>query len=269
LRAVMATNGTLLTHELAVKTRENGIARVSVSIDGASAESHDSFRGVRGAFEAALRGIEHLKKAGVEFQINSSITGSNVDELPALLDLSHRLGAAAHHIFIVVPTGRAADMKDIAISPARYERLLRWLFEKQRQTQMHIKLTCAPQYYILCRNRSDDGKRGALDATTSGCLGGKSFCFISSTGTVQPCGYLEVNCGNIREKSLDEIWRTSPLFEKLRNLRAYSSRCGRCAFNTVCGGCRARAYAESGDITGEDPYCILARGEKPDLKGEE
>ena len=124
LRMVLATNGTLVTDEIAEKTRESGIKRISISLDGPDADSHDSFRGVSGAFEGSLQGIENLKKAGVEFQINTTITRLNLHQIEDIYNLAIRLGAAGHHIFLLVPTGRAREMADQEISSEDYERTL-------------------------------------------------------------------------------------------------------------------------------------------------
>ena len=91
---------------------------------------------------------------------------------------------------------------------------------------------------------------------TRGCLGGLSFCFISHTGQAQPCGYLELDCGQIKEKGFEDIWNNSPIFQDLRDLNQYKGKCGRCEFIKVCGGCRARAYEITGDYLAEEPFCI-------------
>ena len=122
LRMVMAPNGTLITKEIAEKMASAGIARISISLDGATAESHDRFRGVEGAFEGGLRGIQYAKDAGIEFQINTTITKTNLHEIPAILDLAVKLGAVAHHIFLLVPTGRGKYIVDQEITAKEYEK---------------------------------------------------------------------------------------------------------------------------------------------------
>jgi len=117
LKPVLATNGTLLTEELALELKKAGIARVSISLDGADAKAHDSFRKMPGAFEGALRGIEVLKKVGLPFQINTTITAVNAEELPKVHELAKRLGAVAHHIFLLVPVGRGRELsEDVSFS---------------------------------------------------------------------------------------------------------------------------------------------------------
>jgi heme b synthase len=262
LRMVMAPNGTLLDADKAARLKTSGIQRVSISLDGATAESHDRFRQVEGAFAGALRGIDFLKAAGIEFQINTTVTLKNYHELPPLLDLAVRLGAVAHHIFLLVPTGRGKEMKGEAIEGKEYEKILHWFYEQQEKVPLQLKATCAPHYYRILRQRArQEGKKvtpqtHGLDAMTRGCLGGIGFLFISHLGDVQPCGYLEVFSGNVRRQKLKDIWKSSPVFLKLRNSSAYQGRCGRCEYMRVCGGCRARAFERSGDFMAEEPLCI-------------
>jgi heme b synthase len=281
LRMVLATNGTLVTGEVAAKLIRSGIKRVSISIDGPEAESHDAFRGVPGAFAGAMTGIAAMKQAGLEFQINTTITRANLAQIREIHDLAHHIGAAAHHIFLLVPTGRAKEMADQAITPLAYEKTLNWFYEEGLSCTIQLKATCAPHYYRIFRQRHKErngeagkpskpasagasaghppvvGKGGQpLHAMTRGCLGGSAFCFISHTGQVQPCGYLELDCGRITDKGFAEIWNESEIFQDLRDLRRYKGKCGRCEFIRVCGGCRARAYETTGDYLAEEPFCV-------------
>ena len=262
LRMVMAPNGTLLDADKAARLKTSGIQRVSISLDGATAESHDRFRQVDGAFAGALRGIEFLKEAGLEFQINTTVTLKNCHELPPLLDLAVRLGAVAHHIFLLVPTGRGKEKKGEAIEGQEYEKILHWFYDQREKVPLQLKATCAPHYYRILRQRArQEGKSvtprtHGLDAMTRGCLGGIGFLFISHLGEVQPCGYLEALSGNVRQQKLKDIWESSPVFLKLRDYSAYQGRCGRCEYMRVCGGCRARAFERSGDFLAEEPLCI-------------
>jgi heme b synthase len=262
LRMVMATNGTLFTEKIVQEIKSAGIQRVSISLDGPDAETHDAFRKVRGSFEGSLKGIEMAKKGGLEFQINTTITQANLRLIPEILNLAVGLGAVAHHIFLLVPTGRGRDLKDQEISALDYEKTLHWFYEQIDRVPLQLKATCAPHYYRIVRQQSrKEGekfapKESGLDAMTRGCLGGTSFSFISHVGQVQPCGYLELDCGNVRKKSFHEIWAQSEIFQRLRNTDGYQGKCGRCEFKKVCGGCRARAYETFGDYMAEEPYCV-------------
>jgi AdoMet-dependent heme synthase len=260
-RMVIAVNGTLLTPAIAARLKDAGIQRLSISIDGATAASHDDLRAVPGAYEAALAGIAACKEAGLPFQINTTVTRANRLELPAIHELALKLEAAAHHVFVLVPTGRGEKIPEELVSPEEYEKTLRWLLDRQREGKLFIKPTCAPQFYRLWRQ--DAHARGekitpathGMEAMTKGCLAGQGFAFISYKGEVQPCGYLDLVAGNIRETPFPEIWADSELFQKLRRVDDYHGKCHACQYRKVCGGCRARAYALTGDVLGEDPIC--------------
>jgi heme b synthase len=274
LRMVMATNGTLVTPEIVEEMKASGIKRVSVSIDGASAQGHDQFRQVPGAFERALEGIDLLKKGDMEFQINTTVTRHNVHQIAAILDVAMDLGAAAHHIFLLVPTGRAKEMINQEIDSQEYEKLLHWFYDKGKKAPIHLKATCAPHYYRILRQEAHrlgenvDFQTYGLDAVTRGCLGGSAFCFISHDGIVQPCGYLELNCGDLKKASFEWIWRHSDVFRQLRDFSAYKGKCGRCQYLRFCGGCRARAFEGTGDFMAEEPLCLYQPGRAEGLRGE-
>jgi len=262
LRMVIATNGTLITDDIARKMAEVGIPRVSVSLDSAIPEVHDKFRGVKGAFEASLKGLEAVKRAGIDFQINTTITKRNINEIEDILNFVIKTGAVAHHIFLLVPTGRGKELVNEEIPPKDYERVLNWFYDKKKEVPIQLKATCAPHFYRIMRQRAkEEGRKitfqtHGLDAMTRGCLGGTSFCFISHLGQVQPCGYLEIDCGNVRERPFDEIWGNSKVFNDLRDFSKLEGKCGICEYKKVCGGCRARAYARTGNYLAEEPYCV-------------
>ncbi len=261
LRCVMSPNGTLITPEHAQRMKASGVQRCSISIDGPDAASHDAFRGVPGAFEQSMRGIGYLRDAGIEFQINTTVTRDNLHSFKDIFKLCERIGAVAWHIFLLVPTGRAAGLSDQVISAAEYEEVLNWFYDFRKTTSMHLKATCAPHYYRIMRQRAkEEGvsvtpDNFGMDAMTRGCLGGTGFCFISHTGQVQPCGYLELDCGNVRNTPFPEIWRKSEHFRQFRTQEEYTGKCGPCEYHKVCGGCRARAYNMSGDHMAEEPLC--------------
>ena len=262
LRMVMATNGTIITPEIAEKLKSSGIKRVSISLDGATAREHDRFRKVPGAFEASLEGIEFLKKARIDFQINTTVTKHNVHQIQEILNTAIELGAVAHHIFLLVPTGRAKDMVNQEIEALEYEKLLRWFYNMRNEVPLHLKATCAPHYYRILRQEAHakgekvDFETYGLDAVTRGCLGGTSFCFISYNGIVQPCGYLELNSGDLKKSSFGSIWHDSEIFKQLRDFSAYKGKCSRCEYLKFCGGCRARAFEATGDFMAEEPLCV-------------
>lgn len=261
LRVVLASNGTLLSPDRAKMLMVSGVQRVSISLDGANATSHDSFRGLEGAFVSALTGVGALKEIGLPFQINTTITKRNLNEIQEIVNLAVMSGASALHIFLLVPTGRGKQIEGDEISPQEYEDVLNWFHKvgANGQLPIHLKATCAPHYFRIARV----GRAGARPAPTDGfemmtrgCLGGVGFCFISSQGDVQPCGYLSVAAGNIRKEKFSDIWQKSKLFTDLRDLTKLKGKCGYCEYKVFCGGCRARAYVQSGDYMDEEPHCI-------------
>jgi AdoMet-dependent heme synthase len=264
LRMVMAPCGKMLTVESCNKLKAAGIQRISLSIDGATAESHDAFRRVPGAFQNVMDGIAAANAAGLEFQVNTTVTKLNIKEVPAIFDMAIKLGAVSFHPFLLVPTGRGKELADQEIPPDEYERVLNWIYEHRSEAGITMKPTCAPHYYRILRQREKAAGRivkpetHGLDAMTKGCLGGQGFAFISHMGVVQICGFLDKEAGNIRKNNYDfqSIWENSPLFHEMRNLDGYHGRCGVCEYRKVCGGCRARAYETTGDYLNEEPYCV-------------
>lgn len=273
LTIALATNGTMIDTETARKIKECGIHRVSISLDGAKPETHDSFRGILGSFDTALRGFHLLKKEGLSLQINTTIAKHNLDELAELVLLAEKLGADALHIFLLIPVGCGATIADeMMISPQQYEEVLTWFYKKSLETSLQMRATCAPHYYRIARQISPQKIERASShsrfATFSrGCLAGIGVLFISSKGIVQPCGYFPTIAGDLKISHLKKIWYESPLFKSLRNYKLLKGRCGYCEFVKVCGGCRARAMAIKGDYLEEEPYCLyqpLQQREKGD-----
>jgi radical SAM protein with 4Fe4S-binding SPASM domain len=248
VRVSLATNGTLLSPEIVERIKGAGIKRVSISIDGPSPETHDAARG-SGSFDLSMRGIENLR-GKVDFQINMTITKENLDAVCATMDLAERLGAVAFHLFFLVPTGRGSE--DELVTPEEQDEILRWVAGECRNRTIEVKVTCAPQYGRVVREVLTEAERKGMMG--SACLAGTSFVFVSRTGDVCPCGYLPVVAGNVRIESFPEIWESSPVFLDLRK-RELLGRCGGCDYRKVCGGCRARAYAKTGDYLESDPLC--------------
>lgn len=268
-RVALATNGTLVTDQIAKKIADSGIQRVSISIDGSTADTHDNFRRMPGSFDNALRGWESLRSAGVSVQMNVTVARHNVDELEDILKLAIERGADAFHVFVLVPVGCGAELSDdVRLNEDEMDKVLRWLFDKsiELRGKLHIKATCAPQYYRIMREVSKERgismqpKGHGLHATTRGCLAGSAVCFISRIGDVQPCGYLPVKVGNVTETNFGEIWNESSVFNSLRDPSQLKGKCSACGYRKVCAGCRARAYADSADFLSEDPDCVYIPG---------
>jgi AdoMet-dependent heme synthase len=267
----LATNGTLIDGALAGRLKSAGVARVAVSIDGADAKIHDSIRNQAGSYDGAMRGIEALRRAGVPFQLNFTLTRSNSGDLSSVYALAESLGAEALHVFILVPVGCGRELADSEVlEPGQYEQKLLEIGRMAVAGSIQIKVTCGPQFERIIRQhgiasavRHHGGSApGAAPhaGAPKGCLAGTGVLFVSHTGTAFPCGYLPIGCGSILESSLEELWRLSRPLMDLRDPGRLKGKCGLCEYKLICGGCRARAYAVTGDCFAEEPSCAYVPG---------
>jgi AdoMet-dependent heme synthase len=281
----LATNGTLIDAATTAAIRDSGVRRVSISFDGADAETHDTLRGA-GTFERTLTGAAALRDAGIPFQFNTTVARHNAHQMDQMLALATGFGAVGLHLFLLVPVGCGAEIADSEqLAPAAYERILHWLYDAEEASDLQLKATCAPHYFRVVRQRQAEERRaggpmshppsharqqraghpaghggghpgtGAMNAMTRGCLAGTGVCFVSHRGEVFPCGYLPVSAGNVQDTPLQRIWEDAPLFAELRDTSRLKGKCGICEFVTVCGGCRARASGMTGDHLDAEPFC--------------
>ncbi|HXZ82874.1 MAG TPA: TIGR04053 family radical SAM/SPASM domain-containing protein [Acidimicrobiales bacterium] len=267
--------------------RQAGVATVSLSIDGASAETHDRFRLTQGSFNWTVAACVAARQAGLRLQLNTTVTAATVHELPEILSLARRLGVSLWSVFFLVPMGRGSALQ--TLSAEGMEDALEFLYEAA--TVIPLKTTEAPQYRRIVLRHGTDAPRqpvsqGSLYAELHDRLGtlglvlpgsesahrpagpgggrrraplvvgdGRGVVFISARGKVQPSGFLPLVAGNVRERPLPEIYSDSELFRSLRDPDQLHGRCGRCEYRVPCGGSRARAFAASGDPLAEDPGC--------------
>ncbi|ATW28409.1 putative heme d1 biosynthesis radical SAM protein NirJ2 [Candidatus Formimonas warabiya] len=256
LRTVFGTNGTLIDRDTARRLKELGVMGMGISLDSMDGEKHDRLRKMKGAWTGAVEGMKQCRDAGLPFQIHTTVMDWNQEEILDITDFAVRMGAVAHHQFFLVPTGRGKDLAEEALKVEQYEELLARLMRKQREVAIELKPTCAPQFMRIA-------KLDGLDLRFSrGCLAGTHYCIISPKGLVQPCAYLDMTLGNVRETPFSKIWAEHEVFQALRTLD-YKDGCGRCAFKVKCGGCRARAAIyHGGDYMGEDPWCLYRAGNR-------
>ena len=268
LRMCLATNGVLVTDETCTKLKKSGIKMVSLSLDGSTAEVHDDFRSQKGAFAGMVRAAGLFKKHDIPFLVNSSFTKRNQAEIPKVYKLAKELGATAWYMFMIVPTGRGEDIMEELIPADVYEELLEWHYEmEKKEDDILVRPTCAPHYYRVVlqkkKESGDDFKRRTLKFSTGGakgCLAGQLISLIDVDGNVLPCSYFPLAAGNIRKLTFKDIWENSKLFLELRDFKSYKGSCGACEYVNVCGGCRARAYAMTGDYLAEEPFCSYVPG---------
>ena len=264
----LATNGTLIDASIAGQIRDSGVARVSVSLDGATSEVHNRLRRLAGSFEKAIEGIGYLRDAKVPFQINLTLTKHNAGQLQQVYDLARSLGAVAVHIFMLVPVGCGRSLADTdMLSPEQYEQKMLEICRLDGQGELQMKVTCGPHYERVIRQeglyksrlKSGHGAgtpgRGGHGAASKGCLAGLGVLFVGHQGDVFPCGYLPVKCGNVLEQKLSDIWYNNEDLARMRNSGELEGKCGLCGYRQVCGGCRGRAYSATGNYMAEEPFC--------------
>lgn len=320
----LASNGTLIDSAVAAKIKASGIARVSISLDGATAEIHNKLRQSEGSFEGTLDGIKHLCENDVPFQVNITLTKHNAHQLRQTYDLAKSLGAVALHIFMLVPVGCGQTLAETdMLSPQQYERMLVEICSLDKLAELQVKVTCGPHYQRVIRQQGlyearhevpgaphqvaegpGGGGKGhnaeptlmgqlwvarpvarpswpcvtrasspgliqkppetdalypvpgrSSHGSSKGCLAGLGVLFVSHQGDVFPCGYLPVNCGNILKTKLSDIWQNSKDLARMRDADSLEGKCGLCGYRHLCGGCRARAYAATGNYMAEEPFC--------------
>ena len=257
--------GRLLTQDMCTAIRDAGVRRVSFSLHFPDAERCDCFASTPGFYEGALSGLANLRSAGVPFQLHTTVMASNAALLPRMYELVGSLGAAGWELFFLVPTGRGRLLAGEELHPVEYERVLRWLYRLQRQSSFPVKQICAPHFRrIEVQSAAMRGERRPQRVTTRlttqsrGCMAGNGFAFVSHVGDVCGCGFLPLSVGNVRDRPFSELYREAPLFRAFRDPASLGGDCGACEFRAVCGGCRARAYAATGDPLGEEPSCAYA-----------
>lgn len=257
----IATNATLIDDAVARQLKRAGVVIAAVSLDGYTAEIHDMVRGESGAFEQAVRGIHALHRAGILLHINITAMEYNMQHMEPLAKLIEELETGILLIYQLVPVGRGRLIDTAALDLSENERLIRFMANAQRYTSAIMEPVAGPQYwpYLLQRACVHGGPALRLsEKVFHGCSAGRGFIYIKPNGEVWPCPFIEVNCGNIRTTRFCDIWRTSPVLDDLRH-REYrlKGQCGECAYRRLCGGCRGRAWAVTGDYLAEDPSCFI------------
>lgn len=290
VRVAVSPSGTpTLTEERLRAVHAAGASGLSLSLDGSTAEIHDTFRGVPGVFRWTLDAWDTARALGMKVQINTTVARHNLHDLPDIVRLVAEHGAMLWSAFFLVPTGRGRSLG--ALTPAEVEDVLNFVHDvgltvPAKTTEAHhfrrvvlqrriladagddhvAVLGLGPLYRELRERAAELGldmrvrrvRRPPLDVNA-----GRGFAFVSHTGTVHPSGFLPLSAGSVRESPLTSIYRTSPLFTGLRAPGMLQGRCGACEFRRVCGGSRSRAYGVTGDPFAEEPWCGYQPGSFP------
>ena len=234
------------------KLRQAGVVSMSLSLDGATQKTHDTFRGVAHTFERTLQAARMAKEAGIQLQINTTISRTTLPELEGFVELLKQIQPDVWSVFLLVPTGRAT-LEELPTAD-QLETLWQRLLELRSELPFAIKTTEGHHY------------RRAMMQAAKACgapaprhmvptRDGKGVLFISHVGEIQPSGFLPLTAGNVRTDNLAKIYREHPLFVQLRNDDALGGKCGKCEYRRVCGGSRARAFGTEGDMMAAEPLC--------------
>jgi radical SAM protein with 4Fe4S-binding SPASM domain len=267
IRTTIGSNATLIDQTMASNMLEAGVMAVAISVDGADAQTHDNFRGINGAFEQTMKGIEACRNAGLPFQLNMVIRKDTLPQIEGMLHLAIDLGANATELFDLVAAGRAKEeCEEQVMNPDERRQAMELLAEAQVDYPLIIRVPACPMYPLLLQQKNIQPKHFSADMLRRvpyygrGCAAGMpmGYVMVQSNGEVNPCMLLQVNLGNIREQSIISIWENSPVLARLRQRELLKGVCGQCTYRDSCSGCRGRAYEETGDIMAADSGCWLA-----------
>jgi len=267
MRTVVGSNGVLIDIEMANRMKNAGIQMVQISIDGTKPETHDSFRGEDGAFYKAMHGVKACKEASLPFQFGMVIRKQSLPEILDMLRLAVESGAYAAEFFDLVQVPRVRqNCPEEILSRSERKNVMEWLAGAQKDCPIVIRVPGCPMYPLILKKRNIQPKHfpahvlQRIPYYDRGCAAGmpNGYITILPNGDVIPCMLLQTKLGNIREKSIINIWDESQILSKLRSRSLLEGECGRCSHRDICAGCRGRAYEETGNILASDPGCWLA-----------
>jgi radical SAM protein with 4Fe4S-binding SPASM domain len=275
----VATNGTLLTPENCAKLAAHKCLFVQVSLDGATPESHNKWRGAA-AFEQTVKGIKNAVAAGLCVGISTTVSKHNLHEVPKIIDLAEKLGCKIFLHYNFIPTGRGKEIARLDISPQEREALLNMLAERNKTSPVTL-LSTAPQYSRVCvahdqlmmthfqpledktdkTSQLDPNSVAFLAEFVGGCGAGRLYCGLEPNGDIEPCVFIPIKLGNILTDDLREIWQNNETLQRMRSRHEFKGNCQKCVHRNICGGCRARAYAYHKDVAASDPGCVINSAE--------
>jgi radical SAM protein len=270
----------LLTEDVVRRLKDSGLSQMALSLDFPTAEGHDTFRGVPGAYARTMQAIDWTHRHGLPLQVNTTLCGQSLPYLRDMADLVKRLGIVFWEVFYLVPMGRGAALG--GLTAAQCEESFEVLHRLQKEARFLVKITEAPHYrrYVIQQEEiagfrpaapardlppqlvRTEGPGHTIGLAPQGVNAGNGFLFIAHNGDVFPSGFLPVRAGSVRDASLASIYRDSEIFRSLRRPSGFKGICGVCEFNAVCGGSRSRAFALTGDYLATDPWCAYRPAKK-------
>ena len=279
----VATNGLAFASEsFTDKALKAGLNYVEVSLDSTDPKVHDEFRGVKGAWELAVKGIKNVvKHGGASTGIAMTLTKLNKDQIGDMVRLAEELGVTRVIFFNFIPTGRGKENVAFDLTPEEREEALRWIYRESRRSSVQVVSTAPqlarvswqmsqgedvlPTHFSIPRSQT----LRSLAEFIGGCGAGRIYAAIQPDGKVTPCVFMPIIVGDLRKQTFKDIWENSEVMLKLRNKDLIKPPCGECPYRYVCGGCRARAYSYHGDYLAPDPGCLrglmVSRGMKEEI----
>ncbi len=270
----IATNGILLTKQIAKKLKDLDCLYIQISLDGAKSSTHNKFRGAN-VFKKTIQGIKNAVDSGLCVGIATTVTKLNYKEVPKIIDLAEKLGAKIFMHYNFIPVGRGKEIANLDLSPDEREKLLNMLASQIGKRKISI-LSTAPQYGRVCTQFSavslthfdnisqiEEYKDSIkfLGEFVGGCGTGRLYCALDYNGNITPCVFIPIKLGNIRKDDFLDVWHNSLVFNQIRDRSHFKGTCSTCKHKNICGGCRARAYGYYNDITQNDPGCIFNKNE--------
>jgi len=267
----MATNGTLITKEKSKEMKKAGVQFVQISLDGLDAKTHDTFRGIKGAFDKTVEGIKNSVARGFFVEISTTVTKYNYKQLPDIIDFGEKLGANWLMAYNFIPTGRGEEILETDLTPDEREETLKMLWNELKKGRKINVLSTAPQFARVALQQEKEeeekivpthfynpklaGQLVDLAEFIGGCGAGRFYMAMRANGDLQPCVFFPLKVGNILEDDFEELWKHDQVLQELRD-KDILHGCNTCDYRYYCGGCRARAYAYTGDYLAPDPGCI-------------
>jgi radical SAM protein len=264
---VTPTTSPLATYDTLKRMKDLGIFALGISLDGATQESQDSFRGVDGTFNNSMRVLNYAKELNIPVQVNTTCTKGTISEIEGIYNLlseNFSPPVSRWSIFFLIPVGRGKELG--MPSSSEVESIFGFLYEKSTESPFQITTTEAPSYRTyfflkeLEKGKSGDDIIRGNRRMGLGVRDGNGVIFVSHRGDIYPSGFLPINLGNVRETKLSDIYNNDEILKTLRDPGFYKGKCGACPFKFICGGSRARAYAVNADFLETDPLCYFDEG---------
>ena len=248
-----------LTYDILVKLKNHGVEGLGLSLDGSSADKHDSIRGVPGTFDRTMQAIRWAQELEMPLQVNTLVAAETAPDIPAVYELLKPFAVSRWSLFFLISVGRGKVLQPL--SPEDGEKLMGWIHDTSLVAPFTVATTEAPSYRrVALEKMRAQGMTGEQIKKSGAYRGfgirdGHGIMFVSNTGEICPAGFLPLVVGNVRTDRVADIYRNSSVFRSLHNPTEFEGRCGLCEYHALCGGSRARAYGATGNPLETDPFC--------------